>query len=97
MSARNAVFDWSKRHVSDPAVDGIAFAGTADVDLAVTYGTHSRGIYIAADGDLAVDMLGMGAAGRTLTFVGLKQGTILPICVTKIYDAGTTASGIALL
>ncbi len=101
MSARllNTIFEWAKRAISDPSPDGLAFTGTADVDLAVTYGTFSRGIYIAGNGDIKVDFLGMpgGAAGATaITFVGVVAGTILPICVTKIYDAGTTVSGVVL-
>ncbi len=99
MTTRNAVFDWSKRAVSDPAVDGIAFTDAADLDLATTYSTHTRGIYVAADGNLEVVMLGGpgSAPGSTLTFVGVKAGTVLPLCVTKINTAGTTVSGIALL
>lgn len=100
MTTRNAISDWSsKRSHSDPAVDGIAFTDAADLDLAVTHSTHTRGIYIAADGNLEVVMLGQPGAppGSTLTFVGVKAGTVLPICVTKINTAGTTCSGIALL
>jgi hypothetical protein len=84
-------------HISpdDPAVDGDAFTGTADVTLT----TVSRGIYIASDGNLTVDFYG-GIDGRTvstnITFVGVKQGTILPIAVTKVYDTGTTVSGVIL-
>lgn len=85
----------SRLSASDPAVDGDAFTGTADVTLT----TVSRGIYIAADGDIKVDFLG-GIDGRTtstaITFVGVKGGTILPIAVTKIYDTGTTVSGVIL-
>jgi hypothetical protein len=86
----------SRISASDPAVDGVAFTGTADVTLE----TISRGIYIASDGDITVDMAG-GVPGKTaqtnLTFVGVKGGTILPITITKVYDVGTTVSGVILL
>lgn len=79
----------------DPAVDGDAFTGSADVTLT----TVSRGIYIADDGDLTVDFYG-GVDGRTtstnITFSNVKGGTWLPIAITKIYNTGTTVSGVIL-
>jgi hypothetical protein len=95
MGATNPTLDRSPARASDPAKNGIAFTGTADVTLT----TYSRGVYIAADGDLTVDFIGDGivAAGTNITFTGVKQGTILPICVKKIYDVGTTVSGVVLL
>lgn len=93
MSATNPRIEGGRYSASDPAFDGEAFAGNADV----TFSKHTRGIYIASDGDLKVDMLGIdGAAGAALTFVGVKGGTVLPIAATKVYDSGTTVSGIAL-
>ncbi len=95
MSARNVRWDGSPLRAGDPGVDGIAFAGTSDVTL----DTHSRAVYIGDDGNLTVDMLGHnGAAGATnVLFKGVKAGSILPIAITKIYDTGTTVSGVALL
>ena len=92
---RNPKIDSARQAVSDPAVDGVAFTGSADVVLP----TITRGIYVAADGDIRLDLIGLpGASGpTTLTFVGLKAGSILPVCATKIYDTGTTVAGIALL
>lgn len=71
-----------------PAVGGLAFTGTSDVTLTTT----ARSVYIAADGDLKVDM----QDGSTVTFVGLKGGAVYPFTVRKIYDTGTTTSGAVL-
>jgi hypothetical protein len=91
----NPTLEASKPLASDPAKNAIAFTGSADV----TDFTYSRGVYIASDGDLKVDMVGgLDGAGATgITFVGVKGGTILPICIKKIYDTGTTVSGLILI
>ncbi len=97
MPATNETLDRAKAQASDPAKNGIAFTGAADVTLS----SYSRGIYIATDGDLTVDFIGDGKVGTTpatnITFANVKAGTILPICVSKIYDTGTTVSGVVLL
>ncbi len=92
---QNPRFSGAKVSASDPAVDALAFTGTADVTLE----TYSRGVYIGTAGDLKVDMIGFdGNAGVSgVTFASLVAGTILPICISKIYDAGTTASGVILI
>lgn len=78
---------------NDPAKDAVEFAGTSDLTLA----THSRAVYIGTTGTLKVDMIGLdGQTGAAVTFAGLPAGAILYICVSKIYDAGTTASGVVL-
>jgi hypothetical protein len=53
----------------------------------------TRAIYISADGDLKVDMVG-GADG--ITFAGLKAGQTMQIQAERIYVTGTTATVIAL-
>ncbi len=79
---------------ADPAVDGVEFTGSADVTLT----TYGRAVYIAADGDLKVDMVGgYHGTGSTITFVGLKGGVVYPFAIKKIYDTGTTASGVVLI
>ncbi len=95
MPVTNDTLERSPVRATDPAKNGIAFTGTADVTLT----TYSRGVYIAADGDLTVDFIGDAkTAGATnITFTAVKAGTILPICISKIYDVGTTTSGVVLL
>jgi hypothetical protein len=94
MGAANPKLEASPQRASDPATNAVEFTGTADVTLS----TYSRGVYVASDGDLKVDMIG-GATGTgaTVTFVGVKGGSVLPICIKKIYDVGTTVSGVVLL
>lgn len=91
---QNPIAVEARADITAPSPDGLAFTGTADVTLPM----HSRGVYIGADGDLKVDFVGIdGAAGATaVTFALVKAGTILPIRITKIYDTGTTASGVVL-
>lgn len=73
---------------SDPAVGGVAFTGTADVTL----DTYARGVYISTAGDLKVDLLD----GSIVTFSNLLAGVVYPFAITKVYDTGTTAAGVAL-
>lgn len=94
MSAENPRAERAPPRASDPATNGLAFTGAADVTLT----TYSRGVYIASDGDLKVDFVGgLEGAGAAITFVGVKGGTILPIRISKIYDVGTTVSGVVLI
>jgi hypothetical protein len=84
----------SRSQESDPAENGQEFTGTADVTLSM----YSRAIAISTAGTLKVDfaggLTGAGAEGITFTVVA---GQILPIKIKKIYDTGTTASGVILL
>jgi hypothetical protein len=76
---------------SDPAQGAVAISyGGGNQTLA----TESRGVYIGTAGHLVVDM----ADGTTsVTFSNLAAGTIYPLAITKIYQAGSTAAGVVLL
>lgn len=74
-----------------PAGNGeAATPGGADVVLA----NSSRAIYVGGAGNVAVTM---AKSGVNLTFTGVPAGTLLPIRVTKVLLAGTTATGIIAL
>ncbi len=78
---------------ADPAVNGVEFAD-ADTVLAIA----SRGVYIAADGDLECTFVGgPDGAGNRVTFVGLKGGVVYPFAITHIWAAETTTTGVVLL
>lgn len=69
-----------------PAQDAFAIT-TSD---STTYAPSSiRGIYVGGAGDVKVD-IGPGSQG--VTFKAVPVGTILPICATKVYATGTTAT-----
>ena len=51
---------------------------------------ETRGVYIAASGDLHVLMAG----GGEITFTGLAAGVVHPLRVRRVYATGTTATGI---
>lgn len=53
----------------------------------------TRAIYIGGSGDLSV----IDEVGNTTTFVGVVQGTILPIRTARVRTTGTTASGLVAL
>lgn len=95
VTTQNPRLSGAKLSASDPAVDGTAFDGTADV----TPTTISRGVWVATAGSLTVDFYG-GIEGRTtatnITFAGIPAGTLLPIAITKIYNTGTDVSGLIL-
>ncbi len=51
---------------------------------------ETRGIYVGVSGSVKCDM----ADGDTVTFANLAAGLIHPICATRIYQNGTSATGI---
>lgn len=53
-----------------------------------------RGFYIGGDGDIRVDAEDIGT---NILFTGVKAGAYYPFAVTRIYDTGTTATGIVAL
>lgn len=53
----------------------------------------SRGVYVAADGDVQVFLV--DDPGTAISFVGVKGGTILPIAAVKI-GSGTTVAVVVL-
>lgn len=50
--------------------------------------SFTAAIYIGGSGSLKVKML----EGTDLTLLRVVSGTFLPLCVTKIYQTGTTAT-----
>lgn len=65
---------------------GFSVTPSDSADLTV----HTRGLYIGSGGALKVDM----ASGETLTFVAVPSGSMLPLCVRRVYATGTAASDI---
>ena len=52
----------------------------------------TRYLYVGGAGNIKVDMV--GAANTPIIFNGVAAGTILPLRVTKVYSANTTATNI---
>ena len=48
----------------------------------------SRAIYVGGYGDVTV----INLAGQTVTFKGLFEGQMLPICAARVKATGTTAT-----
>lgn len=63
-------------------------------DVALTQPT--RGLYVGGSGDVKVDMAGATGAsdGIGITFPTMAGGVIHALEVIKVYQAGTTATGL---
>lgn len=51
----------------------------------------TRGIWVGGAGDVVVAMAGQSAPAQVL-FAAVPAGTLLPICVTRVFATGTSAS-----
>ncbi len=78
------------RNASDPANGAAAITPSDSTDLA----TYARAIYVGVGGNIKVDLTD---AGTGVTFVGVPQGTILPVQVKRVYATGTTASSLVAM
>lgn len=84
----------SRSQESDPAENGVEFDGASDVTLS----TYSRGVYISTAGTLTVDFTGgLSGTGATEVEFTVVAGSILPIKIKKIYNTGTTCTGVVLI
>lgn len=52
----------------------------------------TRSLFVGGAGNVAVKM----ADGRTVTFTGVVDGTILPVRVTQVLDATTATNIVAM-
>lgn len=82
------------------SIKGVAVGDAAIGAVAISYGGGDqeftravRGIYIGTAGNLKVDMAD-GTLG--VTFSNLAAGSVYALKVTKIYQTGSTAAGLAL-
>lgn len=71
---------------NQPATSALAITPNDDTDLE----SPARGFIVSETGDVKVTMLVFG----TVTFVGLLPGVVYPIAVKRIWNTGTTATGI---
>lgn len=82
----NDTFRSHTRSLTAPSEDAVAILP----DDTATLGHATRAVYVGTAGDLRVRMLGQGE----VTFVGLAQGSLLPLRVTQVLATGTSASDI---
>lgn len=71
-----------------PAYD---FQAITPSDTAVI--RQTRGIYVGIGGDIKVQ----GLSGRSVTFVNVPGGTILPVQAEMVYSTGTVATDLIAL
>jgi len=77
-------------HTESPAVDA------EEVDVSVSdqiLETVCRAFYVGVAGDVKVTMM----KGTEVTFPGMQVGVLYPFRITKVFNVGTTASGIVAL
>jgi hypothetical protein len=86
MSGQFDVFERQTTELDSPAVGGFAVTPS---DITV-FTRATRAIYIGGTGNLAVVTLD----GSTLTFIGMVQGSILPMRVKQVLSTGTTSINI---
>jgi hypothetical protein len=67
---------------SDPAYDAVAITPNDSTVL-----SGMRAIYVGVGGDISV-----ATPTGNVTFVGVPQGTILPVAASKVRSTGTTAT-----
>ena len=71
-----------------------AIADQAEVVVLDTVFSEPSAIWVGVGGTVTVDMAKTGTA---ITFVGAFGGTTLPVLVTKVYTAGTSATDLVRL
>lgn len=73
--------------MESPAVNGEAIIPNDEADLPFA----TRGIWIGTGGDLTVTLTG----GTTVTYPDIPSGVVFPIRAKRVFETGTTASGLA--
>lgn len=68
---------------------GYSHAAAVTKSDVTVFSPPARGIHVGGTGAISVDMVGGETA---VLFSGIPAGTFLPLAVTKIYSANTTAS-----
>jgi len=75
-----------------PESPATAFAAVTPSD-STDFATVARALYVGGGGNVAV----VGITGTVVTFVGVQQGTILPVRCVRVNSTNTTATSIIAL
>ncbi len=82
---------------TNPGLNAIAVTPSDTVGIFDTIGGGpTRALYVGSGGDVSVEMVGP-LAEKTVVFVTVLTGTILPIGITRVNSALTTASSLVAL
>ncbi len=60
-------------------------------------GGPTRALYVGSGGDISVEMFGAKLNEKTVVFVAVLTGTILPIAITRVNAALTTATSLVAI
>jgi hypothetical protein len=77
-------------NIAGPAYKAAAVTPNNGADLPFV----ARGIYVGVSGDIKIDS---AFGDSAVVFVGVPQGTILPVRAKRVYATGTTATSLVAL
>ena len=60
-------------------------------------GGPTRALYVGSGGDISVEMAGDNLVEKTVVFIAVLTGTILPIAITRVNSALTTATSLVAI
>lgn len=80
--------DYNKhiKRLDSPAYNAFAISPSDSSNLS----QQTRGIYVGGDGNLKVTTAG----GDTVTFQNAVAGTVLPVRAIKVFNSGSSATGL---
>ena len=82
---------------TNPGRNAIAVTPSDTVGIFDTIGGGpTRALYVGSGGDISVEMDGP-LAEKTVVFIAVLTGTILPIVITRVNSTGTTASSLVAI
>ena len=86
MSAEEGPSLYSPSNGTMPGYDGEAVTPSDNANL----DTMARALYIGGNGNIKL----VTSKGNTLEFIGVQQGSILPIQTIKVFSTSTTAANL---
>ena len=83
---------------TNPGENAIAVtpSDSISIDFALS-GGPTRALYVGSGGDLSVEMFGPLLHEKTVVFISVLTGTLLPIGITRVNSTGTTASSLVAI
>ena len=82
---------------TNPGLNAIAATPSDSVDIFDTIGGGpTRALYVGSGGDISVEM-GGPLTEKTVVFVAVLTGTILPIAITRVNSTLTTAASLVAI
>ena len=82
---------------TNPGLNAIAVTPSDSTGIFASIGGGpTRALYVGSGGDISVEMVGP-LVEKTVVFVAVLTGTILPIGITQVNSTSTTATSLVAL